>query len=91
MKPVWLLATASMLTSQTIHKNNPLGFLSLTKALDKSYAWNSDSDRLNFEQLFSGPVKKENDGLKFLRNQYKNYKESYVKYMKFDPEKPNPS
>ena len=80
-----------MLTWQTIHKNNPLGFLSLTKALDKSYAWNSDADRLNFEQLFSGPVKKENDGLKSLRNQYKNYKESYVKYMKFDPEKPNPS
>ena len=69
--------------------NNLIGFLILTKGLD-SLAWTLDArNRLNFEQLFSGPIKKKEDGLESLRNHYKSYKESYVKFMKFDPEKPN--
>merc|ERR1712013_633444 len=31
------------------------------------------------------------DRLEFLRERYKRFKESYVKYMRFDPEEPNPS
>ena len=63
----------------------------MIEGLDKGYVWNSDADRLNFEQLFSGSQKKEKDGLESLRNQYKSYKEKHVRYMEFDPEGPNPS
>ena len=59
--------------------------------MDKDYAWNSDADRLNFRQLISGSPEKKKDGPEYSREQYKGYKESYVKYIKFDPAKPNPS
>ena len=51
-----------------------------------------DADRLNLKQLFSTPTEGRDDGIgyKSLRKQYKAYKENYVKYIKFNPLKPNP-
>ena len=51
----------------------------------------SDADRLNLRQLFSGFEEKNERELESLREQYKNYKASYVKYKQFAPEKPNSS
>ena len=65
-------------------KINSLGFQTLTGAYGLSA-----EDKLNLRQLFSAPTEKRGDEYKTLRAQYKNYKENYVKYMKFDPTKPN--
>ena len=53
--------------------------------------WKSDEDRLNLQQLFSESADSEGkeDGLESLRAGYKRFKESYVKYMRFDPDGPN--
>ena len=40
-------------------------------------------------QLFPGPTERKNDGLDSWREQYKSYKESYVKHLLFTPEEPN--
>ena len=69
-------------------KNNPLGFHSLNKGL-ALYSWESDTDRINFQQLFSGSKGRKEKELESLKEQYKSYKESYVKYMQFDPEEAN--
>ena len=47
--------------------------------------------RINYlRQLFSGSTEEEEEhGYKSWREQYRSYKESYVKYIQFDPEKPN--
>ena len=50
----------------------------------------TSAHRLNLDQLFSGSAEKNENGLESLREQYKSYKENFVKYMKFDPESPNP-
>ena len=42
-----------------------------------------------FRQLFHGSTEKEDDGLEYWREQYKSYKERYVKHLLFDPKKPN--
>ena len=67
-----------------------IGFHSLIGGV-KSNAWESDADRHKFRQLFSGSADRKEDGLESLRERYKRYKESYVKYLRFDTEDPNPS
>ena len=51
----------------------------------------SDADRRNLHQLFSGFEDKNERELESLREQYKNYKASYVKYKQFAPEDLNSS
>ena len=65
-----------------------LGFHSLIGGV-KSNAWESDADRHKFRQLFSGSAERKEDGLESLVKLYMNYKESYVKHIKFDPKEPN--
>ena len=52
-----------------------------------------DADRLNLRQIFSAPTEGRDDGIgyKALSEQYKTYKENYVKYIKFDPSTTNSS
>ena len=50
----------------------------------------TSAHRLNLDQLFSGSAEKNENGLESLREQYKSYKESFVKYMNFDPWSANP-
>ena len=45
-------------------------------------------DRLKLHHLVK---ERKGDGLDSLREQYKSYKEGYVKNMQFDPRKSNPS
>ena len=47
-----------------------------------------DADRLNIQQLISGHTG-DGTGYKSLREQYKSFKENFVKYVKFDPVDPN--
>ena len=70
-------------------KNNHLGLHTLTRGVE--WGWNTDVYRLHFDKLFSGSEEGKEDGLESLRERYKRYKESYVKYMRFDPDEPNPS
>ena len=76
-----------------------LGFHTLTEALTEAKYGSSyvsytmlEADRLNLKQLFSAPTEGRDYGMgyKALSEQYKTYKENYVKYIKFDPLKPNP-
>ena len=48
----------------------------------------STEDRLKLHHLVK---ERKGGGLDSLREQYKNYKEGYVKNMQFDPKKSNPS
>ena len=41
------------------------------------------------QQFFSGSADVKEDGLESFRQHYKSYKESYAKYMEFDPDDPN--
>ena len=68
-------------------KNNHLGFHTLTRGVQ----WYWNADHLNVQQLFSGSAEGKEDGLESLRERYKRFKESYVKYVRFDLEQPNPS
>ena len=76
-------------------KNNYLGLHTLSEGVatlsEGVKYWKRGADRLNVQQLFSGSAEGKEDGLESLRERYKRYKESYVKYMRFDPEEPNPS
>ena len=75
-----------------------VGFHTLTEALTEAQygPFNSDrmqdADRLNLKQLFFAPSEGRDYGMgyKALSEQYKTYKENYVKYIKFDPLKPSP-
>ena len=74
--------------TQLIHrnqarKNNSPGLHTLTRGVQY---WNSGTDRLNLERLFSGSAESKGESL---WEQYKSYKENYVKYKQFDPETPN--
>ena len=42
-----------------------------------------------FRQLFPGSAERKEEVLDSWREQYKRYKESYVKHLLFDPEEPN--
>ena len=80
----------SALSLQSPITDNSIGFLSLYGGLSK-LSWTSAADRLNLQQLFSGSTERKEDGIESLKKHYKKYKENYVKNMKFDPAKPNPS
>ena len=49
------------------------------------------ADRLNLQQLFTAPTEGKDYGIGYraLSEQFKTYKENYVKYIKFDPLEPN--
>ena len=47
------------------------------------------ADRVKLHHFLSGTAEREKNEHESLREQYKSYKESYVKNMQFDPEKPN--
>ena len=49
----------------------------------------SAAGRENLHQLLPGPIKRKEDGLKYLGELNMSFKESYVKHMKFDPKEPN--
>ena len=51
--------------------------------------WQSDAARLKLHQMFSGSPERKEDGLESQTERYMNYKDSFVKYMKFDPDNPN--
>ena len=70
-------------------KNNHLGFHTLTRGVQWDWSVDADAYRLNLQQLFSGSTEGKEDGLESLRERYKRFKESYVKYMRFDPDEPN--
>ena len=115
MTPVWWLATASMLMSQTINrkpwrfnkkrwkvlfrfllshpfKTDSPGIRTIAKASYVGRFGSSrmlDADQLKLQQLFSGHTERRENELESLREQYKCYKESYVKYMQFDPDSPD--
>ena len=72
-------------------KNNYLGFHTLTRGVQWDWSVDADAYRLNLQQLFSGSAEGKEDGLESLRERYKHFKESYVTYMRFEPEEANPS
>ena len=49
----------------------------------------SDQDRFNLHKLFTESAERKEDGIESLREQYKSYKQNYVKYLLFDQKKPN--
>ena len=49
----------------------------------------SDEDRFNLHKLFTESAERKEDGIESLREQYKSYKQNYVKYLLFDQKKPN--
>ena len=51
--------------------------------------WQSDAAHLKLHQMFSGSPERKKDGLESQREQYMSYKDSFVKYIKFDPDNPN--
>ena len=54
-----------------------------------AFVWKTDPARLNLHQFFSGSAERKEDELISWRQQYKSYKEGYVKHLLFDPLKPN--
>ena len=72
-------------------KTDSSGIRTLTEASYGAGYTLMDAERvkLHLHQIFSEPTKRKGNGLESLKGQYKSHKESYVKQLRFDPEKPN--